>query len=103
SSDLCLHPPLRAARHRRRGQRADHNDPPAPTREPRLNSAIIRNCERIGLGLGVAAVLGSIVLQQGWSTTVGVGLGALVALSNLILIRKIVTRMISNQAAADGR
>ena len=60
-----------------------------------MNSAVIRTCERIGLVLGIVAVLTSIVLQFDWTTTAGVGLGAALALGNLVMIRKIVSRLLS--------
>jgi len=61
-----------------------------------LNSVIIRTCERTGLVLGVLAVLGCALTGQGFGMNLGVTLGVAIALSNLVLIRKAVTAVVSN-------
>lgn len=60
-----------------------------------MNSAIIRTCERVGLVLGIAAVATCMALGQSVGMTLGVGIGALIALANLVVIRKMVTRALS--------
>lgn len=61
-----------------------------------MNSVIIRTCERTGLVLGLLAVVGCALSGQPVGMTLGVALGAAIALGNLLLIRKAVTNVVSD-------
>jgi len=59
-----------------------------------LNSKAIRTCERAGLILGLVALAVCFATGQSTGTTLGVGVGAALALFNLVAIRKVVTRLV---------
>lgn len=67
-----------------------------------MNSAIIRTCERAGVVFGVLAVGTCLATAQPLGTTVGVAVGAALALLNLLVIRKMVARVLSAAAVASA-